>query len=87
MPTGVDAVLMPGYIAGIFGRLIKDQRTINQKIFSEQTFDGIQKIWMSNQTMGPVKKQMQAIESFERPSAAILGNRFKRAAKELNLVN
>jgi hypothetical protein len=57
---------MPGYVAGILRRLVEDQGTVDQNIAAQDVFNRIQEGIMRDQAMGPIEKQMEAIESLQR---------------------
>src|SRR6266850_6877047 len=81
VPAGVHAVLMPGNITRIVRRLVEDQSAVNQKITTQQIFNGVQQRLMSDQVVRPIKEQMQAVQPPERAFPTVVDNRFDLGAK------
>lgn len=77
---------MPGDEADIAWRLIEDKRAVDQNIIPQESFNRVYEPLMRHQTIGPVEKEMKAIESFERGFAAASRNRFERVPKKRYLV-
>src|SRR6266568_4241836 len=81
VPAGIHAVLMPGNITRIVRWLVEDQGAVDQKLSTQETFDCVQERFMSNQPVGPIKEQVQAVQSPERAFPAVVDNRFDLRAK------
>ncbi|MDT5063188.1 MAG: hypothetical protein QOH63_3647 [Acidobacteriota bacterium] len=87
MPAGINAVLMPGDVARILRRLVKNQRAVNQNIATQNILDRIQEGIVRDQMISPIEKQVKAVESLERACFTVACDRLKLAAKKSRLVN